>query len=396
MKRSPRTILCIALSLFLVCIILVPFVSAAPATATPSATVPPILQICSHATYPKAGFTCNFSGNESAIIPDGPPYSLKCIDNSSTELNQSIVSWKWDFGDGGSSTDQNPRHTYSDAGRYDIRLSVATFCGAQFTNTTFESVSVYCSAPQPAFTTNVTEGFAPLAVGVIDGSLRTPEDLTRWTYWFDNSHLSHERNPVFTYTTPGIYMINQTVRKDCVGLGSNLYPPATRQIKVNPPVTESALVNNTNITPTTKATSAVPVTTVPAVTSGVPVTLAATNTAQNGAGVPGTGTLSVSTEPAGARIYVDDVLRGTSPATVSDLSAGSHTLRFEREGYTKMTVPVQITGGTTTSFATNLPPESGGIAIVPVIFLVVILLGVAGMGIYLFLKKRAEDAWDKS
>jgi hypothetical protein len=105
---------------------------------------------------------------------------------------------------------------------------------------------------------------------------------------------------------------------------------------------------------------------------------------------PGTGTLSVNTEPAGAQVYIDDVQRGTTPVTVTDLSAGSHTLRLERQGYTKMTVPVLITEGKTTTMATSLPAESGGIAIVPVIVLTIIMLGVAGMGIYLYLKQRYE------
>ena len=393
MKRSPHTIVCVALSVLFLSIILVPFVSAAPAT-TPSATVPPILQACSQARNPEANFTCNYPGNPPAIIPDGPPYMIKCIDNSSAEFNQSIVSWKWDFGDGGTSTDKNPQHTYSEASLYDIRLTVTTFCGAQYSNTTYQSISIYCSVPQPAFSTNVTEGYAPLAVEVTDGSLRTREDITRWTYWLDNSHFSNKRNPVFTYTTPGTYVINQTVWKNCVQLGSNLSRPATRQIIVKGPQTISIDVNGTNIPPTAPPASAVPVTLASVVTTGMPATVATTETEQTVPMAPGTGTLTVDTNPAGAQVYIDDVQRGTSPATVTDLTAGSHTLRLERNGYTKITVPVLITEGKTTTLATTLPAESGGIAIVPVIILTIIMLGVAGMGIYLFLKQRYENRED--
>jgi PKD repeat protein len=34
-----------------------------------------------------------------------------------------IVSWRWDFGDGGSSTDQNPAHIYA-SGTYTVTLTV--------------------------------------------------------------------------------------------------------------------------------------------------------------------------------------------------------------------------------------------------------------------------------
>jgi len=35
-----------------------------------------------------------------------------------------IVSWHWDFGDGGSSTEQNPVHTYTMAGKYIVTEEV--------------------------------------------------------------------------------------------------------------------------------------------------------------------------------------------------------------------------------------------------------------------------------
>jgi PKD repeat protein len=218
------------------------------------------------------------------------------MDNSSTDFNQSIASWKWDFGDGGSSTDKNPQHTYSEASRYDIRQTVTTWCGSKYSNTTTDSISIYCSVPEPAFTTNVTEGFVPLAVQVTDTSKNTPKDITRWTYWFDNTDFSHERNPVFIYSTPGTYAINQTVRKDCVQIGSTLYPPSTRQIIVKPLSALLSEVNGTNTTPATTqtlspgtpVTSAVPVAiTTPAVTSGVPVTIAAKGTTQKVPAVTG-------------------------------------------------------------------------------------------------------------
>ena len=388
MKRSPQHTLCAALSVLLLWSFLMPFVSAAEPTAT--ATVPPILQACAHAKYPQARFTCSFPGDESAAIPDGPPYIIHCIDNSSTEANQSIASWNWDFGDGGTSTDRNPHHTYSEASSYDVRLTVATFCGRQYSNTTVDSISIYCSIPESLFTTNVTEGFAPLAVQVTDASLRTPADITTWTYWFDESHFSHKRDPVYLYSQPGTYTINQTVWKDCVQLGGTLHPPAERQINVIAPPALSPDANETNTTLTAMITVAAPVEPTSAVGSGETVSAAAADTAQNVPMPPGTGTLSVNTNPAGAQVYIDNILQGTSPATVPALSAGSHTLRLERDGYQNMTLPVMVNDGTVTAFSTTLAPVSGGIAIVPVIALSVITLVTAGAGIYLYKTQKRQ------
>jgi hypothetical protein len=391
MKRSQYHIPCIALSVLLLCCILVPFVSAVPTSGTPTATVPPVLQACSQAKVPSANFTCNFPADASTQTPDGPPYTMKCTDNSSTDPNQSIVSWKWDFGDGGSSTDRNPEHTYSDVSRYDVKLTVTTFCGSQYSDTSLNSINIYCSVPVPGFTANVTEGYAPLAVGLTDTSVRSRNDISVWTYWFDDYHFSNERDPVYVYTQPGVYTINQTVWKNCVQLGSSIYPPATRQIRVYPPKTAGA-VNGTNVTPTPRRTTAAPVTTKPVITATTPAPVAETTIVPaTPAGVPGFGALAVDTKPSGAQVFIDDISRGTSPVTVKDLTAGSHTLRFEMKGYQSMTMQVTVPDRETSALATTLLPESGGIALLPLAALIFIICGILGGGIYLYLRQRAMN-----
>lgn len=396
MNRSPRPATCIVPAALLILLLLILPVSGAPATTTPAATVPPVLKACSQATNPVAVFTCQYPENDTAV-PDGPPFTIRCFDNTTVLNNQSIASWRWDFGDGGSSTDQNPRHTYSAASRYDIQLAVTTFCGSQYSNKTITSVPIYCSAPQPGFNTNVSEGYAPLAVAVADSSLRTPQDITRWTYWFDNSHSSSERNPVFTYTQPGTYLINQTVWKDCVQIGGSTYPPATRQINVYPALAAQPAANATaaaNATVPVTGKQETPATTAAPANAGTPAPVP-TTLPLPATPVPATGSLSVTTDPAGAQIFIDEVLRGTSPSTISDLPTGSHTIRFEKDGYRSLSMPVVVNGGTTTEFSTSLvATASTGIALLPVVILTLIVLGVVGAGAYLYLKQRAESLED--
>jgi hypothetical protein len=101
-------------------------------------------------------------------------------------------------------------------------------------------------------------------------------------------------------------------------------------------------------------------------------------------GITENGTLSVKTEPAGAQVSVDNVLRGTSPATVRNLTAGSHTLRLEKDGYRNVTVPVQINDGKVTGYSANLTPLPGGESdLLPVIALAIIIFGVAGGWVHL-------------
>ena len=41
-----------------------------------------------------------------------------------TDQSQGATTWAWDFGDGGTSTQQNPTHTYAAAGVYTVTLTV--------------------------------------------------------------------------------------------------------------------------------------------------------------------------------------------------------------------------------------------------------------------------------
>jgi hypothetical protein len=50
------------------------------------------------------------------------PFTVNFEDSSYFEG----TSWSWTFGDGGVSSEQNPSHTYEDAGVYDVSLSVST------------------------------------------------------------------------------------------------------------------------------------------------------------------------------------------------------------------------------------------------------------------------------
>lgn len=60
--------------------------------------------------------------------------------DESTDTDGTIVSWVWDFGDGNTSTDQNPVHTYDANGTYDVSLEVTDDQGE--TGMTNQSVTV--------------------------------------------------------------------------------------------------------------------------------------------------------------------------------------------------------------------------------------------------------------
>jgi Flp pilus assembly protein TadG len=101
----------------------------APPSATPapsSTTTPaPTVDIC---TRPSAGFTHTTTpANKKA------PVTLSVVDTS-TSPNCGITSWFWQWGDGATSTLQNPgTHVYVAAGNYDVTLTVTNAAGLDTT-----------------------------------------------------------------------------------------------------------------------------------------------------------------------------------------------------------------------------------------------------------------------
>jgi hypothetical protein len=65
------------------------------------------------------------------------------------------------------------------------------------------------------------------------------------------------------------------------------------------------------------------------------------------AATPGTagrfaGTLIVDSRPAGAKVYVDGKLAGTTPMSMPDVRAGEHAVRIERDGYRRWSSSVRV------------------------------------------------------
>jgi beta propeller repeat protein len=112
----------------------------------------------------------------------------------------------WDFGDGVSSTEKNPVHTYDSAGSYTVVLTVYNpFQRAAVRKDNFISAG---SDPVPQFTQNRTCGPAPLAVAFEDTSSGLPFE---WHWDFGDKETSDEQNPVHVFTHAGVYDVNLTV-----------------------------------------------------------------------------------------------------------------------------------------------------------------------------------------
>jgi PKD repeat protein len=69
------------------------------------------------------------------------PLAVQFSSDGSNDPDGSIVTYAWDFDDGGSSSDANPAHTYSDAGTYNATLTVTDDDGASQSDTVVITVT---------------------------------------------------------------------------------------------------------------------------------------------------------------------------------------------------------------------------------------------------------------
>ncbi len=125
----------------------------------------------------------------------------------------SPTSWFWDFGNGNTSTLQNPTASYFSPGNYTIRLTVSNARG-QNTLTRTEYIAVY-EAPQVSFSADVRNGCFPLRVQFTDLSTAGAGNTnTSWQWDFGDGHTSTEQNPRAVYTSAGNYNVTLRVTND--------------------------------------------------------------------------------------------------------------------------------------------------------------------------------------
>jgi uncharacterized protein (TIGR02145 family) len=129
--------------------------------------------------------------------------------NFTDQSTNNPTSWLWNFGDGNSSTMQNPEHTYQNEGDYTVELSVMNlFGGGYAVKENYISVTSGGNLPVADFTATPTSGTAPLTVNFTDQSTNNP---ISWLWNFGDGNSSTMQNPVHTYQNEGDYTVELSV-----------------------------------------------------------------------------------------------------------------------------------------------------------------------------------------
>ena len=121
----------------------------------------------------------------------------------------SVSSYAWTFGDGGTSTVQNPSHVYSTAGVYTVSLTVTgSGISNTKTNTGYVTVSAPPAAPVAAFSASPISGTTPLTVNFTNASTGS---ISSYAWTFGDGGTSAVQNPSHVYASAGTYTVALTV-----------------------------------------------------------------------------------------------------------------------------------------------------------------------------------------
>ncbi len=146
-------------------------------------------------TYTQTGF----------ITVLGPPTAGFVLNSNGTTFtfsntSSNATSYFWNFGDGSTSSDANPTHTFTDDGMYPVTLTATNNCGS----TTFTFGADVSSVPTAAFTTDATAGCAPFGVQFTNQSSANAATY-QWTFQGGDPAISAVANPFVNYNLPGTY-----------------------------------------------------------------------------------------------------------------------------------------------------------------------------------------------
>ena len=130
----------------------------------------------------------------------------------STSSSGSINSWLWDFGDGNTSTMQNPTYTYTADGTYTVCLTTTTTDNCIDSSCT--AVQVDC-VPQVQCNSNFQYTYANCPdIMFFDASTSSPGNIVSWNWNFGDGGTANVQNPNHTFTADGVYLVCLTVTTD--------------------------------------------------------------------------------------------------------------------------------------------------------------------------------------
>ncbi len=146
------------------------------------------------------------------------PFTVNFTDQSSP-----LKQWLWDFGDGGTSTQQSPTYTFTKKGIFTVKLSGnSANCTATHTKADYVKIR-----PAELFIYNLpANGCAPFTFSP-NASITSVDGFVSYHWDFGDGYTTTSSSPTLpthTYTTPGVYSIRLVTVSKSGCTDSLVYP----------------------------------------------------------------------------------------------------------------------------------------------------------------------------
>lgn len=142
----------------------------------------------------------NIFANQIFLNPEANfSFTKNMLDVVFSNLSQNAITTIWNFGDGNSSSDLNPMHSYAQSGTYNVQLIISNDCGVD----TFNQ-SIFVEIVDASFLVDEAGGCVSHTVNFQNTSLGTVDNFL-WTFEGGNPATSTEENPQVVYNTQGLF-----------------------------------------------------------------------------------------------------------------------------------------------------------------------------------------------
>lgn len=140
------------------------------------------------------------------------PLAVNFSATGSTDPDGSLTAYAWDFGDGSSSTQTHPSHTYTAPGPFVAHLTVTDNAGSQTTQAILVQAVAANQPPIAVAEANPASGPAPLNVTFTAEKSYDPDGpIGNMTWTYHDGSYSYGATGYYTYDEPGVYIVTLTV-----------------------------------------------------------------------------------------------------------------------------------------------------------------------------------------
>ncbi len=136
------------------------------------------------------------------------PFEVQFVDNSLG----SVSEWLWDFGNGETSIDKDPKHTFLAADKFTVSLTITGKAGTN-TKTAQDFITILPPDELLAdFKALKQTGMGTTTIEFVD--LSQGDNITGWLWDFGDGQTSEEKDPKHVYGIPGNYNVKLLVNSD--------------------------------------------------------------------------------------------------------------------------------------------------------------------------------------